>query len=145
MPAPAAVGVVHLPRGALPQRGIAVRRIMEGFEARQLCRQMGPVAEGLAPPEELVIPLVKALDDPMAPGLPLGDENRLHAQVQTAADEQAKTAWVPVGAATGELVVHLQVTGASKFLPAGHPRVHHIWGLLAGYGCQGHRMAVVRR
>jgi hypothetical protein len=56
-------------------------RITEGFEARQLCRQVSSVAEGLAPPAELVIHLVKAFDDPLAPRLPLGDENNLHAQV----------------------------------------------------------------
>jgi hypothetical protein len=53
--APAAVGAVHLPGAALSQCGIAMLGVMEGLEARQLCRQMGPIAEGLAPPEELVI------------------------------------------------------------------------------------------
>jgi hypothetical protein len=53
--APAAVGIGHLPGGALPQRRIAMLRMMACVEARLLGCQVGPVAEGLAPPEELVI------------------------------------------------------------------------------------------
>jgi hypothetical protein len=129
--APAAVGIVHLPGGALPQRRLAMLSIMECFEARQLCRPVGPVAEGLAPPEALLIHLVKALDNPMAPGFLLGDEDHRHARVQAQADAQAKTAPVPVGAAQGEFRVHRPVAGTSASLPAGHQCFHHIRGWLS--------------
>jgi hypothetical protein len=67
--------------------------VMDRLEARQLGRQVDQIAEALAQPEELVIHLVKALDNPFAPRLPLGDKHDLHAQVQ--ADEEAETARVP--------------------------------------------------
>jgi hypothetical protein len=55
---------------------------MGRLDAAQLGHPVGPVAEGLAPPEELVIHRVKALDDSIALGLPLGDKDDLQAQIQ---------------------------------------------------------------
>jgi hypothetical protein len=66
----------------------------------------------------------------------LGDTDELHTQVQAQADEQAETMRVSVGTPKGELVVHLQVAGPAQFLPAGHQRLHHIGGLLAGHSGQ---------
>ena len=91
--------------------------IVERPEGRQLCRQVGPVAAGPAPPERLVILAVKALDNAIAPGLPAGDKDDLHPQIQAQADEEAETTRAPVGPAQGEFVVHLQVAGTAQFRP----------------------------
>ena len=55
-------------------------RIMTRPTARQLCRQVEPVAQGPAPPGELVTHVLNVLETAIVPGLRLEDKDAPHGQ-----------------------------------------------------------------
>ncbi len=134
-------GVVDNPRGAAAQLGIAVMLIMKGLKITQFLSQMNQIPKSLRAEKQFVIDIVEPFHNPVSPRLGFGDEDDLHPQIQTEADEEPEAARVAVGPSKGQFVVHLKVARNAQFLPGSHDGLDDVGVSLVGDGGQGHDVA----
>lgn len=92
----------------------------------------------LAAEEELIIDIIEALNDPVAPGFCFRDKDRFHTQVEAQSNEEPEAAGVTVGASEGQLIVHLEPPGDAQPLPGRHESLDDINRPLAEHGLQRH-------
>lgn len=129
------------PRGSLAKLSIAVATVVEALEVGQLLLYMSEAGKSLRTEKELVIDIVKLLDNAVTPGFALGDEDDLHPQIQAEADKQAEAAGIKIGSPKRELIVELEVAGNSQPLPGTHEGLDDLDVALAGQSPEGHGVA----
>ncbi len=92
----------------------------------------------LAAEEKLIVDVIEALNDPVAPGFCFRDEDRFHSEVEAQTNKQPEAVGVAVGAPEGQLIVHPEPPGDAQPLPGRHESPDNINRPLTEHGFQGH-------
>src|SRR3989304_7609108 len=86
--------------------------------------------------------IVKSLDDAVAPGFPVGDEDDLDPCIKAKAYEEPKAPRIPVRTPEGEFVVNLEKAGDAQTLPLCKKCLTNGLCLLGRENFQGNGVAV---